>query len=84
MITHEVTVVRVPNATVRCEQCDAMTPHLSLAEAINVLGLTEDEMSLLIESGEIHSSAGPDESIQLCGNSAGAVIRDADWRSDEA
>ena len=73
--THELTIVRFSRnqKTDFCTVCRAHTPHLSVAESVPVLGLSESAIFRLAESGEIHSCETANGLLRLCGNSLAAL-----------
>jgi hypothetical protein len=69
--THELTIIRFRHraATAYCVQCRAETMHLSAAQSVSILPLTEAEIFHLTETGQIHSTENADGLLLLCGNS---------------
>jgi hypothetical protein len=73
--THELTIVRFGRnrAVAYCALCRVHTPHLSVAESVSVLALTEKEIFRLAESGRIHSRETADGWLRLCADSMAAL-----------
>ena len=69
MVTHEVTVVRVQAVPAFCRECGAVSPQLSVDEAVAVLAMTESVVRRLVETGHLHHRSASDGSIEICGNS---------------
>ena len=69
--THELTIIRFGRnqKTDFCTVCRAHTPHLSVAESVAILSLSEKAIFRLAENGQIHACETADGLLRLCGNS---------------
>ena len=84
METHEITIIRFgqrPTTAIFCEACQAVVPHLSVAQASSVLLLSKAEISRLVESKQIHLTENGNE--QLCGNSLSALTKEIYPKTDQ-
>jgi hypothetical protein len=71
--THEVKVIRLRRkpALARCGRCGEIVAALTPEQATEVLEMTQDEVSLLLEDGRFHLVNSERALALICGNSFG-------------
>ena len=76
--THETTIIRFrqTNAAAYCAECQRHTSHLSVAQAVSVLSLSESAVLCLAKDKKIHSSRTADAALLLCSNSLAALAQE--------
>lgn len=77
--TREVTILRFRQnrtAMIFCEMCQAQVPHLTIAQTISVLPLSESVFNNLITTGQIHSTENADGLLMFCSKSLSALAKE--------
>ncbi len=76
--TRQLTIVRkrTKAGSFWCERCSSETEALSPAEAAGRLGCGENEVSRMIETGELHFIEMPNSALLICGNSLAGLLRE--------
>lgn len=78
--TYELTVIRVKKnqtaADSYCAVCRKRAEHLTVAQTVTVLALSEREIYCLAANGRIHSRVNSAGTLLLCGHSLAALAKD--------
>lgn len=76
--TRELIFVRFPldSSHAFCAVCRQRAPHLSIAQAVAALSLSEKTIFRLVEKGAIHSFESEEGFLRLCAGSLAAFARE--------